>query len=226
MRNFNLAIDTSISNGSFSIWHNDLEMDSIIGSDLINRSTDIIETIAELLDSNEIKLTEINNIIYTNGPGSYTGIRVGVSTVLGLSFATRINSIKVSVFEAFSILAEETDKINVAAISIGSNDVAFKIFGTKVSKSNLGCFKDKPISVLNINEFLDLINKYEDIGQIILNSNLHGKLKGNTLMDKNQLIVASDNVSALAYKYYLLNKHIENDRKFSILYANSFNKQN
>ena len=59
----------------------------------------LLPTIDELLNESGIKISEVQNIACVIGPGSFTGIRLGVTTCNGLAFATGCNRIAVNTFE-------------------------------------------------------------------------------------------------------------------------------
>ena len=46
--------------------------------------------INELLEKQQVKLQDLHAISYSSGPGSYTGLRIGLSTAKGLCFALQI----------------------------------------------------------------------------------------------------------------------------------------
>ena len=55
----------------------------------------LLPTIDELLNESGIKISEVQNIACVIGPGSFTGIRLGVTTCNGLAFATGCNRIEI-----------------------------------------------------------------------------------------------------------------------------------
>lgn len=61
-----------------------------------NHATFLHQAIRELILISEINLTSIHAIAVANGPGSYTGLRVGLSSAKGLSYALSIPLITIS----------------------------------------------------------------------------------------------------------------------------------
>jgi tRNA threonylcarbamoyladenosine biosynthesis protein TsaB len=59
-------------------------------------SARLIPEIAALLDSRQATLRDVEAIVVVNGPGSFTGIRVGLSTAKGLAEGAGIPLIAVS----------------------------------------------------------------------------------------------------------------------------------
>ncbi len=58
--------------------------------------------IEEVLEKSEIKLKDIAAIAISKGPGSYTGLRIGVSTAKGLCYALEIPLLSVSTLETLA----------------------------------------------------------------------------------------------------------------------------
>lgn len=55
-----------------------------------NQSEELLLNIDRLIKQQNIKLSEIKKIVTVVGPGSYTGLRVGLSTANALSFAKNV----------------------------------------------------------------------------------------------------------------------------------------
>lgn len=66
----------------------------------------LIGLIDELLEESQIKGEELAAIAVSEGPGSYTGLRIGVSTAKGLAFAWSIPLIGVSTLAALALGAK------------------------------------------------------------------------------------------------------------------------
>ena len=66
--------------------------------------------IDDVLKEAEIKTTDLNAIAVSKGPGSYTGLRIGVSASKGLCYALDIPLISISTLEALSQQVVVDDK--------------------------------------------------------------------------------------------------------------------
>lgn len=62
--------------------------------------------ISEVLTEAGIKPTDVDAIAVSNGPGSYTGLRIGVSVAKGLCFAMDKPLISISTLEAMAVAAK------------------------------------------------------------------------------------------------------------------------
>jgi tRNA threonylcarbamoyladenosine biosynthesis protein TsaB len=62
----------------------------------------LVAAVAELLHSAGVELRELGGIVVVNGPGSFTGVRVGLSAVKGLAEGTEIPVVALSRLEVLS----------------------------------------------------------------------------------------------------------------------------
>ena len=65
-----------------------------------SHSSNLIPMIAELLSDKGMTYSDLNAVAVSKGPGSYTGLRIGVSTAKGICYARNIPLIGVSTLEA------------------------------------------------------------------------------------------------------------------------------
>lgn len=83
-----------------------LEQDKIIGQTFQNcgltHSCTLLPMAEHVLQSCGVDITEVDALAVAAGPGSFTGVRIGVATVKGLAFANEIPCIGVSTLEAMA----------------------------------------------------------------------------------------------------------------------------
>lgn len=73
-------------------------------------------TIKRVLDASGITLEEVDYFACGTGPGSFTGIRTGISTIKGLSWVTAKPVIGVSTLDILAYSVKETEREIVPAI--------------------------------------------------------------------------------------------------------------
>lgn len=104
-----LAIDTSATAASVAI----CEENKLIGEFFINTALTHSQTLMpmteQLLKSTGLSLNDIDAFAINAGPGSFTGVRIGVSAVKGLCFANNLPCISVSTLQsmAYNMLGSE-----------------------------------------------------------------------------------------------------------------------
>ena len=97
-----LALDTTTAAGSVALADADrlLEVAAIDPSHPI--ATRVPADLVALLDRHRVTLPEIAVFAVSTGPGSFTGLRIGIATMQGLAFAEDRPLIGVSSFEALA----------------------------------------------------------------------------------------------------------------------------
>jgi tRNA threonylcarbamoyladenosine biosynthesis protein TsaB len=92
-----LNIETATKNCSVSLGFKDKVIDTIEYADTgYSHAEKLHVYIDELLKKNAIQLSQLNAVAVSKGPGSYTGLRIGVSAAKGLAYALNIPLIAIS----------------------------------------------------------------------------------------------------------------------------------
>jgi tRNA threonylcarbamoyladenosine biosynthesis protein TsaB len=76
----------------------------------------LLPALDQLLDISRVQLENIGLIACTTGPGSFTGLRIGVSTVKGLAMALDKPVVGVSTLEAIALNANPSTKLICALL--------------------------------------------------------------------------------------------------------------
>jgi len=116
-----LALDTSSSSGSIAI-SSECKIIYISYLDIqITHSERILPQIETALNESGIGMEKIDVILYSNGPGSFTGIRIGLATAKGLCFSREIPLIPVNTLEllAFNLLGNKKDILSFMDARMG-----------------------------------------------------------------------------------------------------------
>lgn len=86
---YTLALDTSNVTLSVAIYNDKYESEIKLEGQL-QHSLTLLPTIQNLFQNNDITIDDIDKIVVSNGPGSYTGLRIGVTTAKTLAYAKNI----------------------------------------------------------------------------------------------------------------------------------------
>lgn len=108
-----LAFDTTTEHCSVAL----LTAQSVYSSQAIQKNShadSILELVNDLLSQASASLADIDAIAVAIGPGSFTGIRIGLSVVQGLAFGLHVPVIGISSLEMMAY------QIGLAAISVGA----------------------------------------------------------------------------------------------------------
>lgn len=118
-----LALDTSSNTAAAAV----MEDDVIIGEYVLNHkkthSQKIMVMIERLLDDLELKVSDIDYFAASVGPGSFTGLRIGVETVKALAHAVQKPVISVGTLEALAYNVPATDYIIVSIMDARRGNV-------------------------------------------------------------------------------------------------------
>lgn len=125
--NIVLAIESAIRGGSIALFINGELVQSRLGNSDVSRAEDLLVNIKVMLDEAGIDRHSIGTVVISNGPGSYTGIRIGGATALGLKNSLNAEIRSISILSAMADIHGPDGKI-IAAVPTGKRDVAWQIF--------------------------------------------------------------------------------------------------
>ncbi len=141
-----LAIDCSATAASCCIYDNGKLIGEYFTNTKTTHSATLLPMIKNMLEMCETDITGIDLIAVSNGPGSFTGVRIGVSAVKGLSFANDIKCIGVSSLEAMAHGLKSYNCIVCAAMDARCSQVYNAVFSVEGGKVTRLC-EDRAISL-------------------------------------------------------------------------------
>lgn len=152
-----LAIDTSSKVCSVSILEDEVVTDEIILDDGKTHSENLMPLLDTLLNHNSVNIQDIEMMAVCVGPGSFTGIRIGVSTVKAIANVLNIKIASVTSLEALARNIEaEKDQIIVPLIDARNNKVYAGVFDSDFNLIEEYMADD-------INNVIDVIKKYKNV---------------------------------------------------------------
>lgn len=150
-----LLIDTSTSNLTVSIIKNQEVIYKYQETILSDMSSKLLPIIDNGLKELGLKLENIDKIFVVNGPGSFTGIRVGVTVAKTIAWALKKEIITLSSLELIAT-TNTSKKYIVPMIDARRNNVFAGIYD-----NNLNCIKEDKL--ISIEEISNLNGDYEFI---------------------------------------------------------------
>ena len=97
-----LAFESSAKSASVALVKDGELLSQYSQCSALTHSRTLLPMAEDMLKNAEIKLSDVDLIAVAHGPGSFTGIRIGVSTVKGLSWAADKPCVGVSTLEAMA----------------------------------------------------------------------------------------------------------------------------
>ncbi|MBR1762078.1 MAG: tRNA (adenosine(37)-N6)-threonylcarbamoyltransferase complex dimerization subunit type 1 TsaB [Eubacterium sp.] len=151
-----LSIDSSAQTASAAL----TEGEKVIKSEFINagltHSETLLPMIKRVMQGKDI--STLDAIAITAGPGSFTGVRIGVATAKGLAFKNDIPCISVSTLEAIAYNFISEDCIVCAVMDARRMQFYNALFEIKDGKCNRLC-EDRAISIEELREEIRTYDK-------------------------------------------------------------------
>src|SRR2546423_9697601 len=127
-----LAIDTALGACAAAVL--DSQAGAILASESVGmlrgHAEAIMPMIARVMDAARCEFTDLDRIAVTVGPGSFTGLRVGIAAARGIALASGKPAIGLSTLSAFAAphVAARSDRTIVAAIDARNEQAYFHVF--------------------------------------------------------------------------------------------------
>jgi tRNA threonylcarbamoyladenosine biosynthesis protein TsaB len=156
-----LSLDSSATCASVALF--DTESQKIIGDFFINTKLTHSQTLVPMLDallkSTKTELSDVDYFAVNTGPGSFTGIRIGVSVAKGMAMALNKDCVSVSTLESMAYnFIDENDIVVCACMDARRNQVYNALFSVKDGDVTRLC-EDRAISVTDLLSELNAINR-------------------------------------------------------------------
>ena len=159
---FCLALDTSTKTGGAAL----VKGDSILGEFVLDierktHSERVIPAIDSLLQGSGITMQEIEALAIAYGPGSFTGLRIGVGTVKALSLSLKIPVYKVDTLEALASQIGFVDGIICPIFNARRGEVYGAVWESRPKQDIFACVMES--RALSIDELLLNVPKGDNL---------------------------------------------------------------
>lgn len=122
-----LAIETATRSGSVAVARGEKILATQVGDAAVSHSANLIELIETSLGQAGARLSDIDLFAVAVGPGSFTGLRIGLATVKALAVCTGRQVAGVSTLQAIALASGAAGKI-VALLPAGRGEVFAQLF--------------------------------------------------------------------------------------------------
>jgi tRNA threonylcarbamoyladenosine biosynthesis protein TsaB len=127
-----LALDTTTGSGSVALLEDTRLLAEINAESALTHSARLLRAVDYLLKKNGLEIKDIDGFAVAAGPGSFTGIRIGLSTVKAFAFASRKLVAPVSSLAALALkLREPQGRLFCPFIDAKKGEVYAALFETQ-----------------------------------------------------------------------------------------------
>lgn len=219
MSNYILSIETATESCSVAVH---------FGADLIafaevnvpkSHSNLLVSLIDQIISNAGIEKSNLSAVAVSQGPGSYTGLRIGASTAKGLCFAMDIPLIAVDTLEAMAFAVSkycDNDTLLAPMIDARRMEIYSAVYDIDLNQ----VYPTSPI-VLNSQSYIEFLGN----GKLMVFGN--GASKASSIISHRNLILiqgispSAKYIGEMAYVKFE-SKHFENTAYFEPFYLKEF----
>lgn len=160
-----IGIESAVEGGSISVFADGLEILSRSGNGTVARAEELLPAIDSILRELKMSVRDVGTIAVATGPGSFTGIRVGIATVLGLRSALQIRCVGISSTQAMALSDSDSNNV-IAAVPMGRDMICSQVFS-----------KHRPLGpprIVTIEEINASVDTFE--GKVLLHKTIYDQV--------------------------------------------------
>ncbi len=188
MNNYILGIETSSDICGISLFNNKTNIDIIEKKNSRKHAEVLPNYVISILKNNQLKVNDISAVAVSIGPGSFTGLRVGLSFAKGLVYAIKCPIIPVPTILSLAYGLKDKEP-NSGIIKSHGDKIFFQEFNWD---SKIPSIKSKPV----LGNIYDYLNKFKNG----FHYNCDEFLKNTKTIYRGK--PSANNVGALANIYY------------------------
>lgn len=129
-----LAIDTSTDTASLALAQDNTVLAELTWRSKQNHTTQLLPNLNQLFTLTGITAKDLTAIVVAQGPGSFNGLRVGISAAKGLAFSLEIPIVGINSLEVAAYQYAETGLPVCAIFNAGRSEVATATYQKKYGK--------------------------------------------------------------------------------------------
>ncbi len=183
-----LSIDTASPICAVGILEDNKLIKEININSGLTHSEKLMPIIEQILDETNLKLNDIDLLVCDKGPGSFTGIRIGIATIKAFSDSLAIPSIGISSLESLSYNVK-TDGLICSLIDAKNSNAYFCLYKLENNKYTLleNYCADTIYNIINVlKKYTSPITFIGD-ASIAYKDKLESNILNSKFSDKNEL---------------------------------------
>lgn len=156
-----LSLETATERGSLALMNSNQVLAHWSGQKKISHSIELIKKIESLLRQAKICRNSLSFLVVISGPGSFTGLRVGIATAKAISLGLKIPLIGINTLKSMSLAVKDYKNL-ICLVEAAQN----KIFYQQFSWSENHCYK--PIEEPFITDYQYLSQRIKCLEELAL----------------------------------------------------------
>lgn len=152
-----LGVESSATAASVAVYWDGKIISQVQSNTGLTHSQTLLPMVETVLNSTSNTLKDMDYIAVSNGPGSFTGVRIGVSAVKGMAQPLNIKCVEVSTLEAIAKPLECTGCYAVAVMDARCNQVYTAQFNCENGFTRVT--QDEAITIDELGEKLKNVTK-------------------------------------------------------------------
>lgn len=124
----NLAIETSGRTSSVTLGRGDVILESATLPPLQRHSVDLLPTIDALCSRHRVSPTDLAEVYVSTGPGSFTGLRIGIASAKALALALDVRLVAAPTIEALACNVPASSATLAVAVNLKGESVYAGVF--------------------------------------------------------------------------------------------------
>lgn len=191
-----LSVDSSSVSASVSITENGITLaESFINNGLTHSQT-LMPMVEKTLKDSGVSIKDIDLFAITNGPGSFTGVRIGIASVKGMADALNKKCMVISTLEAIAEPLKNEDSIACAVMDARCNQVYTAIFenGKRLCEDKAVLIDELGVELKNYNKKVVFIGD----GSVLCYEKLKDIVTDISVADENIRYIHASSIGRLA----------------------------
>jgi tRNA threonylcarbamoyladenosine biosynthesis protein TsaB len=184
-----LSVETATLAGSVALARGEEIVAAFAGDANVSHSNTLLHDIDKLLSETQVGLPEIDLFAVAIGPGSFTGLRIGIATVKGLATTLDRPCAGVPTLQAVALAAGPSQR-TVALLPAGRGEVFAQLFS--VADNGFVTTLDQPTHISP----QKLLEKYGSLENVLWSS--EAAIANKSLLERNPSWQIAPQVSNLA----------------------------
>lgn len=153
-----LAVDSSSKVATVALMQDHRLLGEITLNDKREHSVILMSIINDLLKDNNMTIADIDGYVVSKGPGSFTGLRIGMATVKGLSFGSGKPYVSISSLDALALSVSNFDGLICPIMDALRNSVYTSLYkSTTNSEGTPELERLMDYTDLDVNDLVELI---------------------------------------------------------------------